>query len=704
MPATAKRKPRKTPDSITAKQGSIPPGLTSTVTPGGIAAHDPDAIPSGSETICVDLPPDLDTEIEFRLSRQGTRFRITIVTVSTLISTDEYELSSPADDGCFESRGAAVMDAVDDVRKLCHEDSPENAEKFAAALRSWLMQWEEEQERAPIKKPKPSLAPIEAIDGQEVREILVGSCHPHPLNPRPTAAEVAEIQQSFVDEEQLEPIDVRIKADGRFEILSGETRWRAAAALNWRMIKARVRTCDDATAVKYLALFNAKRKVLDPIRKAQMIAHLTTSRADGGAGMTLAEAGQVYGIASAGGASNLKRLLQLPAVWQERVISGELPESFARLLLPYCHAARLMAAIEADYQQARKSKHDYDREPWESRSALEERLGHLVAEQTRPIEPGDEHYFHLGDYHYSGRHPLRFELTPDVEQTLAIETFERSALLSQGKQQGTLRRATNIAAYDKLQLPAIKRYVDGKAKQQAAKAGAKADRDAAAKKPLTKAEEQAKAKKQADQLAARVQVWRHKLLRHMLIDYLDNGHESGFRVFLAVACHRPNAVSLADMLAEACNSKRKRRYGITWGEVEAIEDNRQDGFDEQFVVIEVAKRLLAHESTNAKFPTLPFDFVESYAAACKFTMQECWDWIQLQQPKSPLFEEFFLFHSSAQLDALAAEFGVYFQGGAKQKSKARMLAGHSLLPLPKSLPRLAGESAAKRPAKKRGAK
>jgi ParB/RepB/Spo0J family partition protein len=528
------------------------------------------------------------------------------------------------------------------------------------------------------------LRPPPAMGSGQTVILSLAICEPHPDNPRPTIGEVDQIRRSLDEDGQLEPIvvrPVRRLNDLRYQILSGETRWLAACELGWKTITAFSRDCDDATAVKLLAIYNAKRKTLDPIRKAQMIERLTKPAGEGGAGMTLEEAAKVYGLESASGASNLKRLLALPEAWQQRVISGELPESFARLLLPYAHAPRLMEAFDRLYVADLKSKHNYEREAWETRANMEHHLAQEFRDLTRPVEAGDDHYYDqdqikpkAGDYRYNRSWSLLFKLTPELEAELDIHEF------TVGKKK--YRRATNCQLYDQHQIPAIKAKVDVERQKAAAKGGASADKTS--QKPKSKAEIARREKELAEQLDRRIQGWRHKLLRCELIREIDDdvGCETGLRLVLAVWAHRPTQVHTWNLLEQVRGVDA--RHGDEWQLVGPIEGM----FDEQATIAELAKRLLALEDRDPRQPILGFSLVESYAAAVEIDVAEAWKRIQPAGAKEAgtLFEEFFLLHGKDQLVALGKELGVHVGEAKTRDAMVKVFTSRDrLLPLPKSV-------------------
>src|SRR5579862_72065 len=87
--------------------------------------------------------------------------------------------------------------------------------------------------------------------GETLREIAVDAITPNPFQPRkqfdPDA--LAELQSSIAEYGVLVPIIVRKRAGG-YELIAGERRWRACAALRRPTIPALIRTSDDRESLE----------------------------------------------------------------------------------------------------------------------------------------------------------------------------------------------------------------------------------------------------------------------------------------------------------------------------------------------------------------------------------------------------------------------------------------------------------------------
>jgi ParB family chromosome partitioning protein len=96
--------------------------------------------------------------------------------------------------------------------------------------------------------------------------------------PRQTFYEesLQELAQSIKERGVLEPIVVRPAADGRYEIVMGERRYRAAQMAGLTEIPAIVRELSDEEAAADALLENFQREDLNPIERAQAIQRLLT--------------------------------------------------------------------------------------------------------------------------------------------------------------------------------------------------------------------------------------------------------------------------------------------------------------------------------------------------------------------------------------------------------------------------------------------
>ena len=175
-------------------------------------------------------------------------------------------------------------------------------------------------------EPPPPQAEVVAGD---VINLNVYEIEDNPFQPRRvfSEAELASLSESLKEHDILQPILVRV-VDGRYQLISGERRLRAAIKANWQTIPARVREADDRLVSELAIVENLQRKDLNPIEKALSFRryideHRCTQ--EGLANRLKIDRSTI---------ANLMRLLELPAPVQECLQSGKISAGHARALLP----------------------------------------------------------------------------------------------------------------------------------------------------------------------------------------------------------------------------------------------------------------------------------------------------------------------------------------------------------------------------------
>jgi ParB family transcriptional regulator, chromosome partitioning protein len=206
-----------------------------------------------------------------------------------------------------------------------------------------------------VPKPKPGMGRgLEAIlsvsaDGgrdraQELRELPVDLIAPNPSQPRRRFDEetLHALAGSLTERGVLQPVLVRPKAGGRYELVAGERRWRAAKIAGLQTVPALVRPRDDAEALELALIENMAREDLSPIEQARACVALVEEL-----GLTREAVGRRVGRGRVA-VSNLIRLLDLPDEAIELVHGGRLSEGHGRaLLLAEDHLARTRLARSA---------------------------------------------------------------------------------------------------------------------------------------------------------------------------------------------------------------------------------------------------------------------------------------------------------------------------------------------------------------------
>ena len=155
---------------------------------------------------------------------------------------------------------------------------------------------------------------------------------------------LSELADSIRSQGLIQPIVVRPVAGGRFEIIAGERRWRAAQLAALREVPVVVRAADDHAALAMALIENIQREDLNPLEESQALKRLVDEF-----GLTHQQAAEAVGRSRAA-VSNLLRLLELPAVIRGFVERGELEMGHARALLtlPEAQAVALARQAAAD--------------------------------------------------------------------------------------------------------------------------------------------------------------------------------------------------------------------------------------------------------------------------------------------------------------------------------------------------------------------
>src|SRR2546421_896335 len=187
-----------------------------------------------------------------------------------------------------------------------------------------------------------SVAPHE--EPEELRQIPVDLIAPNPVQPRRNfdAEPLLALAESIKLQGVLQPVLVRPRPGGRYELIAGERRWRAARLAELEVIPAIVRQHDDAASLEVALVENMAREDLNPVDEARACAALVEEL-----GLTREEVGVRVGRSRVA-VSNLIRLLDLPDETLELIERGALTEGHGRaLLLADDHAVRRTLARDA---------------------------------------------------------------------------------------------------------------------------------------------------------------------------------------------------------------------------------------------------------------------------------------------------------------------------------------------------------------------
>jgi ParB family chromosome partitioning protein len=159
--------------------------------------------------------------------------------------------------------------------------------------------------------------------------LSVAAIEPHPDQPRRHFDEAAldELAASIAARGVIQPVIVRPFGAGRYQLVAGERRWRAAQRAQLHEIPALVRDLGEREVMALALIENLQREDLNPIEEARAYQRLAESE-----GMTQADIARMVDK-SRSHVANFQRLLALPEAVIELVERGELSMGHARALI-----------------------------------------------------------------------------------------------------------------------------------------------------------------------------------------------------------------------------------------------------------------------------------------------------------------------------------------------------------------------------------
>lgn len=179
-------------------------------------------------------------------------------------------------------------------------------------------------------------------DPRSLRQIPIELVHPNPNNPRHHFDDeaIAELAVSIRAKGLLQPLMVRQREAGNYEIVAGERRWRAAQRAGIHEVPAIVRELSDGEALEIALIENIQRADLNPLEEARGYAQLMSEFA-----YTQQQLADSLGK-SRSHIANTLRLLNLPESVRAHIEAGRLTAGHARTLVaaedPTSLAARII--------------------------------------------------------------------------------------------------------------------------------------------------------------------------------------------------------------------------------------------------------------------------------------------------------------------------------------------------------------------------
>lgn len=162
-----------------------------------------------------------------------------------------------------------------------------------------------------------------------VLNVSIERVHPCPFQPRKQFSQepLQELADSIRAQGILQPLMVRFRKDGQYEIIAGERRWRAAQQANLKEVPVLIREADDRAVMEIALIENLQRENLNPLEEAlgysELIERFQLRQEDAAAKVGKSRAA----------VANALRLLKLPASLQEQIRAGTLSAGHAKVIL-----------------------------------------------------------------------------------------------------------------------------------------------------------------------------------------------------------------------------------------------------------------------------------------------------------------------------------------------------------------------------------
>lgn len=197
----------------------------------------------------------------------------------------------------------------------------------------------EDRPAAPVAPAPAQLAQAQAGD-ETIREVALNLLQAGRYQPRTRMDETAlqELADSIVEHGLLQPLVIRPIDQGRYEIIAGERRFRAAALAQLQTVPVIIKEVSDENALALALIENIQREDLNPLEEAFAIQRLIDEF-----DYTHEQAAQAIGR-SRSATSNLLRLLNLADTVQTMLLAGDLEMGHARALLSLERAEQILMA------------------------------------------------------------------------------------------------------------------------------------------------------------------------------------------------------------------------------------------------------------------------------------------------------------------------------------------------------------------------
>jgi ParB family transcriptional regulator, chromosome partitioning protein len=189
---------------------------------------------------------------------------------------------------------------------------------------------------APLAPVKPAAQEIETNPENRVWNIAIDKLIPGVYQPRKNfeRESLQELANSIKENGIIQPITVRKRKEGGFEILAGERRWRAAQTAGLHEVPAIIKVLSDREALQLALIENIQREDLDPLEEAESYQRLIEEFS-----LSQQEAAEKVGKERSS-VANALRLLALPSEIKEMLVSKQISVGHAKAILSLTDKAR----------------------------------------------------------------------------------------------------------------------------------------------------------------------------------------------------------------------------------------------------------------------------------------------------------------------------------------------------------------------------
>jgi ParB family transcriptional regulator, chromosome partitioning protein len=221
---------------------------------------------------------------------------------------------------------------------------------------------------------------------QELRNLPVDLVEPNLSQPRQYFDEAAldALAGSIGERGVLQPVLVRSRDDGKYELIAGERRWRAAKIAGLQSIPSLISPYDDLAALETALIENMAREDLNPVEEARACTTLVSEL-----GLTYRQLGARLGR-SKSGVANLVRLLDLSEGIIELMEGGELSRSHGEALLlaqnPQVRGALARMAVEQGWSTRTLQARARESNNSSSSASPSHSSGHSSASPDNPVQ------------------------------------------------------------------------------------------------------------------------------------------------------------------------------------------------------------------------------------------------------------------------------------------------------------------------------